>query len=447
MESGLPIYKFYEKPMRSRWVTPEQSATSSQNKITWTSNDLARRLLRIEEGLQKEEATGVINGYGMKLIWSGYSLDDRKRIIESGLSDWKNRVKCLKNRGGNPYLQAHQTLEERMEKRLVEKSTWYKGWGQRTRAGTRRPQGPTPRPGTGGSKPNGTQTPRNPTGDKLEIMAPMFVDRSDGGILLERLREVEAEMAGLTGYRIKLVEKNGVKLENLLVKRDPYVGWACGRQDCTCCKAKPRRNQKDNCNKQNVLYVARCDLCQEEAICQEDSEDGEDAGPYRVGEYVGESCKSIYTRSKKHVDSYRLLDPRSFMLRHHMGDHKQTLLGGVSFTFSIKGHFTTAFRRQIAEAVAIKQSVADDKVKNLNSKLEYNRCLIPDVCALESPEEAKKEQELNEELIKMKRNGVAAWQRWKALGGGQGGVEQRRLPRLTPDELLRCTVKGLTRRI
>ena len=133
------------------------------------------------------------------------------------------------------------------------------------------------------------QSQENKTGEKLDIMAPMFVDRSDGGILIERLREVESEMAGLTGYRIRLVEKNGVKLENLLVKRDPYVGWDCERSDCTCCKAKQGRNQRDNCNKQNVLYVARCYLCQEEAICQEDHEEGEDAGPSRVGEYVGES--------------------------------------------------------------------------------------------------------------------------------------------------------------
>ena len=41
---------------------------------------------------------------------------------------------------------------------------------------------------------------------------------------------------------------------------------------------------------------------------------------------------------------------------------------------------------------------------------------------------------------------MAAWQRWKALGGGRGGVEQRRLPRLTPDELLRCSPKDLTKR-
>ena len=40
-------------------------------------------------------------------------------------------------------------------------------------------------------------------------------------MLLDRLRETEYEIAGLTGYRIKIVEKNGLKLEHLLVKRDP----------------------------------------------------------------------------------------------------------------------------------------------------------------------------------------------------------------------------------
>ena len=47
VEEGIPKYKFYEKPMRTRWVTPSQTATSDQNKINWAANDLARRLLRV----------------------------------------------------------------------------------------------------------------------------------------------------------------------------------------------------------------------------------------------------------------------------------------------------------------------------------------------------------------------------------------------------------------
>ena len=88
--------------MRSRWLTPRQSATSMTNKMNWTRNDLARRLLRVEEGLLEREATGVINDYDRKLVWSGYTLEERTGIVKSGISDWNNRLVTLKSMGGEP---------------------------------------------------------------------------------------------------------------------------------------------------------------------------------------------------------------------------------------------------------------------------------------------------------------------------------------------------------
>ena len=44
---------------------------------------------------------------------------------------------------------------------------------------------------------------------------------------------------------------------------------------------------------------------------EELSEGEEPDGAQKVGEYVGKSCKGVYTRSKAHVDSYRLLEPSS----------------------------------------------------------------------------------------------------------------------------------------
>ena len=70
-------------------------------------------------------------------------------------------------------------------------------------------------------------------------------------------------MAGAKRYRLKIIEKNGFKLEILLVNRDPYAGWDCGRGDCNSCKAEPNNNTKPNCTKMFVSYSARCENCQE----------------------------------------------------------------------------------------------------------------------------------------------------------------------------------------
>ena len=226
-------------------------------------------------------------------------------------------------------------------------------------------------------------------------------------------------MVASTGYRVKIIEKNGMKLENLLVRRDPYSGWDCGRGDCNCCKVKPTSNTKNNCNRMSVLYAARCENCREAA--SEEVED--DEGSLRpVGEYIGESGKSLYTRSCAHINNYRLLDPQSFILRHQVKCHPEVQLGRMNFTFSVKSHFPSAFRRQVAEAVSIQLSINDRETINLNSKLEYNRCLIPDIMAEESQEETKREHKLDEDLLKLKQKGTKIWEQWKRLGvdPGQG---------------------------
>ena len=69
-DEDLPIFRFYEKPMKTNCVTPLDSATSLYNKITWTSNDLARRLLRTEEDSINEELPKIVNQYDYKLMWS-----------------------------------------------------------------------------------------------------------------------------------------------------------------------------------------------------------------------------------------------------------------------------------------------------------------------------------------------------------------------------------------
>ena len=115
-----------------------------------------------------------------------------------------------------------------------------------------------------------------------------------------------------SGYRLTIIEKNGVKLENMLVKKDPYAGWDCWRDNCQCCKEKPGGNNGNNCNKQSCLYVAKCEACQEDLMEAEDPDEGQ-----KVGEYVGERCKGVLTQSKAQVGSYRLLELLIFILNHH----------------------------------------------------------------------------------------------------------------------------------
>ena len=61
-----------------------------------------------------------------------------------------------------------------------------------------------------------------------KIKAVLFVPRSEKGELLSRLKEEEAKLADITGYRVKLVESSGTQLSRILCQRNPWAG-----EDCT----------------------------------------------------------------------------------------------------------------------------------------------------------------------------------------------------------------------
>jgi hypothetical protein len=73
-----------------------------------------------------------------------------------------------------------------------------------------------------------------------EVKAVMFVPYTAGSKLAKQLREAEEKLGSLTGYRLKMVEKAGDKLENLLTKSNPWQGQDCGRQKCLLCHTKQK---------------------------------------------------------------------------------------------------------------------------------------------------------------------------------------------------------------
>ena len=123
-------------------------------------------------------------------------------------------------------------------------------------------------------------------------------------------------------------------------------------------------------------------------------------------------------------------------------------LGAIQFRFSAIQYFTSAFRRQIGEAVEIKESVRSSKSTNLNSKLEYNRCMIPDIT---STEQTHKEDEAEVKLVKriseLKSKATLMHGRWKtemAKRGRPVGRVKQRTPNVTPSQLECLDPKRMT---
>ena len=97
---------------------------------------------------------------------------------------------------------------------------------------------------------------KNTTEKKAANKAVMFVPQTKNSELAKRLRENENEMEKYTGYRIKIVERSGRSVNQILTKSNPWGGEDCGRSGCLLCqtKAATGKNLTQSCTKRSIMY-------------------------------------------------------------------------------------------------------------------------------------------------------------------------------------------------
>ena len=74
----------------------------------------------------------------------------------------------------------------------------------------------------------------------------MFVFYTKGGELARRLRVAEEDLQKQTGVKIKIVERTGRKVIDVLHKADPWQGKDCGRPQCILCETKMKTDKNMN---------------------------------------------------------------------------------------------------------------------------------------------------------------------------------------------------------
>ena len=75
-------------------------------------------------------------------------------------------------------------------------------------------------------------SPPTTTRDRPMVRSVMFVPFTWDGILVKRLRQSEEKMSPFTNWRIKFVERAGVKVQDMLHTSNPWQGADCGREKC-----------------------------------------------------------------------------------------------------------------------------------------------------------------------------------------------------------------------
>ena len=141
---------------------------------------------------------------------------------------------------------------------------------------------------------------------------------------------------------------------------------------------------QERCYKEGIGYIGTCVRCKEKQI-----EEGMPKDQIIDYSYIGETARSLYTRSKQHLDAYRsnfgVRKPiDSWMWEHTMSHHEGVVgahQGAMDYQFRLQGIFRKPLQRQVDEAVRLGQvekhgRILDDvygggTVTSLNSRGEF----------------------------------------------------------------------------
>ena len=92
-ERNLIQYKYYEKPTSSRECLHANSAMNMNSKMQILSNDMVRRLFNTSEGLGSKVVGEIVDNYAEKMMRSGYSREQTKKILLNGIKNFESKKK------------------------------------------------------------------------------------------------------------------------------------------------------------------------------------------------------------------------------------------------------------------------------------------------------------------------------------------------------------------
>ena len=367
-EIGELNHTYYQKPMKTPLVLMARSAMSSQQKVQILSNELTRRIFNInQENNGLEEYKKVINRMTQEMKNSEYNYSTTRQVVISGIRGLRTRMEMRTRKGQEKYRLGATTVKARERKKLLAKESWYKDGEQNQERSTQAENNP------------GKAKNKNKQRTKVYLtVSVMFVPYTPGGVLAKKLRENEEKIANITKNRVKIVERTGTKLQDVLTKANPWKGIDCTRKNCLLChtKMKTEKNENQDCHKRSLVYEIKCLTCEKRELEKiEKNENTKKREQIKQFKYIGETSRSSYERGWEHLNDLAQLKSSSHMLKHIVGEHPGQDMAEVEFGMKVLKFTQSSFERQIRESVVIQ--VERQKHHLLNSRTEYNRCSLP----------------------------------------------------------------------
>ena len=119
-------YRFYEKKMNSPYCVMAKSAMSESAKISAMSQEVVRRMCNTSDIVDQEMRDDIVDAFSAKLTRSGYSKQQVRTVIESGLKGYQNKLARCAKKGEMLHRPATSTATSRNRKKLLGKTNWFK---------------------------------------------------------------------------------------------------------------------------------------------------------------------------------------------------------------------------------------------------------------------------------------------------------------------------------
>ena len=188
-----------------------------------------------------------------------------------------------------------------------------------------------------------------------EYRSVLFVPATANSVLAKALRKHEEQNLQGRASRIKIVEKSGKMVKQILSRNYPWPTRKCGDDECFTCSTCSKLSF--SCRIPSAGYQIFCTVCDQK-------------GSPSI--YYGETGQNLYTRGSQHKDEFARKVSSNCMVIHNERYHKED---SSSFHFRMEGTalFSSAMDRQIDESLRIKHSMATV----MNSGSEWRMDPIP----------------------------------------------------------------------
>ena len=280
LEDWLINHTYYEKDMKTPYVIMKRSAISCNQRAAILANELVRRLSNVNhEHVPNEEIIEVMEGFIKQLKNSEYPIKEAREHTINGIKGWKGKVKKREKDGTGMYRSGKSTLKGRVKKKLMERESWYRIKEKEGESDAEDDQDKSSfiKPRNRGEKRKKEEGEEDLKKElKVEMKkrkvnptkAPMFVPFTTHGGLAKDLRQNETHMKEIDGTMLKIVEKCGTKIMDILTNNNPWRGMDCLRLDCLQCQTKAATGKKltQDCRKRNLVYETYCRSCEEKEL-------------------------------------------------------------------------------------------------------------------------------------------------------------------------------------